>query len=85
MIKSPAGSECYTIWKFTGITMSRYFRCRPGRLVLLLGMVGSGGAASGPKKAKGLKYNSLNTCAPNVGIVRVPVMYSGLMILGVLG
>jgi hypothetical protein len=48
-------------------------------------MVEKGHVMSGPKKAKGLKYPSLNTRALNFWIIRVPMIYKGLVILGALG
>ena len=81
VIKSLARSECYTIWESAGIIEYR----RLGWLVLLLGTVEKGHVVSSPKKAKELKYHPVNTRALNFGIVRVPVMYGGLVILGALG
>ena len=81
VIKSLARSECYTIWESVGIIEYRQL----GLLVLSLGTVEKGYVAYGPKKAKGLKYPSLNTRAPNFRIIRVPMIYKGLVILGALG
>jgi len=81
VIKSLARSECYTIWELAGIIEYR----RLGWLVLSFGTVEKGHFVSGRKKAKGLKYPSLNTRAPNFRIIRVPMVYKGLVILGALG
>ena len=81
VIKSLARSECYTIWEWAGIIEYR----RLGWLALSFGTVEKGHVVSGPKKVKGLKYPSLNTRALNFRIVRVPLVYNGLVILGALG
>jgi hypothetical protein len=80
-MKSLARSECYTIWELAGIIEYRRLGC----LALSLGTAEKGRVVYGPKKANGLKYHSLNTRAPNLRIIRVPMIYKGLVILGALG
>jgi hypothetical protein len=80
-MKSLARSQCYTIWELAGIIEYRRLGC----LTLLLETVQKGHVVSGPRKAKGLKYPSLNTRAPKFRIIRVPMIYKGLVIFGALG